>query len=243
MPEYKIALAYQPSEFPADHTFSTSPPYEIPPFQRARWCTHRNIRRISESTRSPPDRNRPTPPVSLSGCSTFSSLPRSRGVYRIPPHSRNPFFLPPLPIYTLGMHLLDGFFRSPSVELLFSDAATVQAILDFEAALARAQASGGLISGLAAAAITSSCRADLFDLPSLAQAMPAAGNLAIPLLKQLNAIVGRNSPDALRYVHFGATSQDALDTGLVLQLRNATRAIENDLNAIAAALVQLTETH
>src|SRR6266851_2065074 len=141
------------------------------------------------------------------------------------------------------MHLLDGFFRSPSVEPLFSDAAAVQAILDFEAALARAQARGGLISGSAAAAITSSCRADLFDLPSLAQAMPAAGNLAIPLLKQLNAIVGRNSPEALRYVHFGATSQDALDTGLVLQLRNAIRAIENDLNAITPALVQLTETH
>ncbi len=148
-----------------------------------------------------------------------------------------------VPIYTLGMHLLDGFFRSPSVEPLFSDAAAVQAILDFEAALARAQARGGLISGSAAAAITSSCRADLFDLPSLAQAMPAAGNLAIPLLKQLNAIVGRNSPAALRYVHFGATSQDALDTGLVLQLRNAIRAIENDLNAITPALVQLTETH
>jgi len=45
------------------------------------------------------------------------------------------------------MPLLDGFFRSPSVEPLFSDAATVQAILDFEAALARAQARGGLISG------------------------------------------------------------------------------------------------
>jgi 3-carboxy-cis,cis-muconate cycloisomerase len=141
------------------------------------------------------------------------------------------------------MHLLDGFFRSPSVEPLFSDAATVQAILDFEAALARAQARAGLISGSAAAAITSSCRADLFDLPSLAQAMPAAGNLAIPLLKQLNAIVGRNSPDALRYVHFGATSQDALDTGMVLQLRNAIRAIANDLNAITPALVQLSETH
>ena len=148
-----------------------------------------------------------------------------------------------VPIYTLGMHLLDGFFRSPSVEPLFSDAAAVQAILDFEAGLARAQARGGLISGSAAAAITSSCRADLFDLPSLAQAMPAAGNLAIPLLKQLDAIVGRSSPDALRYVHFGATSQDALDTGLVLQLRNAIRVIKNDLDDITAALVQLTETH
>src|SRR6266478_7612108 len=159
------------------------------------------------------------------------------------PPSEESVFLPAFPIYTLVMHLLDGFFRSPSVEPLFSDAAVVQSILDFEAALARAHARGGIVSATAAAAISSCCRVELFDLPSLAQAMPSAGNLAIPLLKQLNAIVGRNSPEALRYVHFGATSQDALDTGLVLQLRNAIRAIENDLNAITPALVQLTETH
>jgi 3-carboxy-cis,cis-muconate cycloisomerase len=141
------------------------------------------------------------------------------------------------------MRLLDGFFLSPSVEPLFRDAAAVQSILAFEAALARAQARGGIISAAAAEAISSSCRVELFDLPSLAQAMPSAGNLAIPLLKQLNAIVGRNSPDALRYVHFGATSQDALDTGLVLQLRDAIRLIETDLDTIVSALVDLSQTH
>src|ERR1700745_2849783 len=141
------------------------------------------------------------------------------------------------------MHLLDGFFRSPSVESVFSDAAAVQSILDFEAALARARARAGIISASAAAAISSPCRVELFDLPSLAQAMPSAGNLAIPLLKQLNAIVGRNSPDALRYVHFGATSQDALDTGLVLQLRSAVRAVDADIASIAGSLVELTEIH
>ena len=141
------------------------------------------------------------------------------------------------------MHLLDGFFRSPSVEPIFSDSATVQAILDFEAALALAQARGGVISAAAAKSIASSCRVELFDLPALAQAMPSAGNLAIPLLKQLNAIVARNDPDASRYVHYGATSQDALDTGLILQLRAAARAIANDQDAIISALIALTETH
>ena len=148
-----------------------------------------------------------------------------------------------LPIYTLGMHLLDGFFRSPSVEPFFSDTASVQAILNFEAALVRAQARAGIVSPDAAAAIVSSCRVELFDLPSLAQAMPSAGNLAIPLLKQLNALVARNSPEASRYVHFGATSQDALDTGLVLQLRAAAGAIRKDLDAMVLALVDLTQTH
>jgi len=148
-----------------------------------------------------------------------------------------------LPNYTLGMHLLDGFFRSPSVEPIFSDAATVKAILDFEAALARAQARAGMLSPASAKTIEASCRIELFDLSSLAQAMPSAGNLAIPLLKQLNAQVARISPDASRYVHYGATSQDALDTGLVLQLRAAFAAIENDLDAITATLAELTEAH
>jgi len=121
------------------------------------------------------------------------------------------------------MQLLDGFFRSPAVEPLFTDAAAVQSILDFEAALARAQARAGIISEHFASIISASCRASLMDLPALAQAMPSAGNLAIPLLKQLTAIVARTSPEAARHVHYGATSQDALDTGLVLQLRSATR--------------------
>jgi len=141
------------------------------------------------------------------------------------------------------MHLLDGFFRSPSVESIFSDATTVKAILDFEAALARAQARAGMISPEAAKTIEAACRVELFDLSNLAQAVPSAGNLAIPLVKQLNAHVARISPDASRYVHYGATSQDALDTGLVLQLRAAFAAIENDLDAITTTLAELTEAH
>jgi len=141
------------------------------------------------------------------------------------------------------MHLLDGFFRSPSVEPLFSDTATVQSILDFEAALARAQSRAGIISESAATTIASCCRVEQIDLQPLAQAMPSAGNLAIPLLKQLNAIVARKSPDASRYVHFGATSQDALDTGLVLQLRSAVRAVESNIASITNSLVGLTDTH
>src|SRR6266478_8052571 len=94
-----------------------------------------------------------------------------------------------------------------------------------------------------AAAIASCCRVEQFDLQSLAQAMPSAGNLAIPLLKQLNAIVARKSPDASRYVHFGATSQDALDTGLVLQLRSAVRAVDSNITSITNSLAVLTGTH
>jgi 3-carboxy-cis,cis-muconate cycloisomerase len=141
------------------------------------------------------------------------------------------------------MQLLDGFFRSPTVEPFFTDGAAAQAILDFEAALARAQARAGLIPETLASTIASSCRAELFDLPTLAQAMPSAGNLAIPLLKQLTAIVARTSPEAARHVHYGATSQDALDTGLVLQLRSATRALHAELETIISSLTELTSAH
>jgi len=141
------------------------------------------------------------------------------------------------------MQLLDGFFRSLSIEPLFSDSAAVQSILNFEAALARAQARSGMISAAAAESISLSCRAELFDLSSLAHAMPSAGNVAIPLLKQLHAIVARNSPDAARFVHFGATSQDALDTGLVLQLRSAIYKLDEDLAVIVGSLIALSEAH
>jgi len=141
------------------------------------------------------------------------------------------------------MQLLDGFFRSPAVEPLFTDAAAVQSILDFEAALARAQARAGIISEHFASIISVSCRASLMDLPALAQAMPSAGNLAIPLLKQLTAIVARTSPEAARHVHYGATSQDALDTGLVLQLRSATQAVLAELESLTTALAELTAAH
>ena len=141
------------------------------------------------------------------------------------------------------MQLLDGFFRSPAVESLFTDAAAVQSVLDFEAALARAQARAGIIPENFAATIAASCRASLFDLYALAEAMPSAGNFAIPLLKQLTAIVARTSPEAARHVHYGATSQDALDTGMVLQLRAATRAIQGDLETVIAALAELTAEH
>ncbi|HSC44238.1 MAG TPA: lyase family protein, partial [Candidatus Acidoferrum sp.] len=60
---------------------------------------------------------------------------------------------------------------------------------------------------------------------------------------QLSANVARNSPEAARFVHYGATSQDALDTGLILQIRRATQAVQADLEQIIAELIALTEKH
>ncbi|MEN3292756.1 MAG: 3-carboxy-cis,cis-muconate cycloisomerase [Burkholderiales bacterium] len=116
-------------------------------------------------------------------------------------------------------------------------------MLDFEAALARAEARVGVIPATAAAPIAACCNAARIDMPLLAHAAESAGNLAIPLVKQLTASVAQNDKEAAKYVHWGATSQDAIDTGLVLQLRHALDLIDADLGQLADALARLAEQH
>jgi 3-carboxy-cis,cis-muconate cycloisomerase len=137
------------------------------------------------------------------------------------------------------MNLLDPLFRSQAVEKVFSNRATLQAMLDFEAALARAEARAGFIPASAAPAIEAKCRAELYDMTVLARAAADAGNLAIPLVKQLTLLVAKKEKDAARYVHWGATSQDAIDTGRVLQLRQALALISSELDLFAAVLGEL----
>jgi 3-carboxy-cis,cis-muconate cycloisomerase len=126
---------------------------------------------------------------------------------------------------------------------LFGDGARLQGMLDFEAALARAEARTGVIPNQAAARIGERCRAELFDVESLAQATARAGNPAIPMVKALIGLVAADDPNGARYVHFGATSQDAMDTGLVLQLRRFCSLLGADLDWLSAALAHLAEAH
>ena len=137
------------------------------------------------------------------------------------------------------MELLDQLFRSPEVEKSFSSRACLQGMLDFEAALARAEAKTGVIPSSAAKSIAAKCKAELFDAAAIAQGAKLAGNLAIPLVKVLTAQVAAIDKDAARYVHWGATSQDAIDTGLVLQLRDALKFIDADLARVIRALENL----
>jgi 3-carboxy-cis,cis-muconate cycloisomerase len=92
-------------------------------------------------------------------------------------------------------------------------------------------------------AIAARCRADLFSIEALSRGAAAAGNTAIPLVKALTALVAKTSKRASGYVHWGATSQDAMDTGLVLQLRSAFDLIEADLKRLADALARLARKH
>lgn len=139
--------------------------------------------------------------------------------------------------------LTEGLFSSKGMQLVFSDRNTIQRMLDVEAALARALAVEDVIPQNAVAAIISACKADLIDADTLAKSVSSAGNIAIPLVKQLTAVVARTDAEAARYVHWGATSQDVIDSGRVLQLRDGIDLITTDLADLADALASLAHQH
>ncbi|WP_322057970.1 3-carboxy-cis,cis-muconate cycloisomerase [Paraburkholderia sp. J63] len=126
---------------------------------------------------------------------------------------------------------------------VWSPNATLQRMLDVEAALARASAAHGVIPQSAVAAIVATCEADRLDAEALARDAALGGNLAIPLVKQLTARVKAADPEAAKYVHWGATSQDIIDTATVLQLRDALALIESGIDATCAKLADLARTH
>jgi 3-carboxy-cis,cis-muconate cycloisomerase len=142
-----------------------------------------------------------------------------------------------------SQRLLDALFTTEKMREIFSDRGRLQGMLEFEAALARAEARAGMISAAAAKAIAAQCRAERFDIDALASGTALAGNPAIPLVRELTDRVASSDSEAARFVHWGATSQDAMDTGLVLQLREALDAIEADLARLASALASLARKH
>ena len=139
--------------------------------------------------------------------------------------------------------LLDPLFRTDAMREIFSDRGRLQGMLDFEAALAMAEARLGVIPKAAGPAIGAQCQAKFFDMQVMARAAAAAGNTAIPMVNALTALVGKKNKNAASYVHWGTTSQDAMDTGLVLQLRDAIDLIDADLGRLADALARLAKKH
>src|SRR3954466_11972274 len=102
--------------------------------------------------------------------------------------------------------LLAPLFSSAAMRAICDDAAYLQHMLDFEAALARAEAALGVIPARAVGPTADACKADAFDLAALARSATRARNLAIPLVKSLTEAVARADKEAAGYVHWGATS-------------------------------------
>ncbi|MEH2536141.1 MULTISPECIES: 3-carboxy-cis,cis-muconate cycloisomerase [unclassified Bradyrhizobium] len=139
--------------------------------------------------------------------------------------------------------LLAPMLSSAAMRAVCDDTASLQNMLDFEAALARAEAAAGVIPASAADPITSTCRAESFDIAALADAATKAGNLAIPLVKALTANVAKSDAAAARYVHWGATSQDVIDTAAMLGLRAGIDVLLADIDGAIAGFAGLARRH
>ncbi|MDM0105980.1 3-carboxy-cis,cis-muconate cycloisomerase [Variovorax sp. J22R24] len=136
------------------------------------------------------------------------------------------------------MSIFEGFLSTSETLAAFSDRNFVDAMLRFEAALARAQAQVGLIPESAAHSIVGSCKVELFDVAKIVRESGRAGSVAIPLVKGLKEAVGLFNAEAVRFVHFGSTSQDVIDTAMALVTREAVALVEADLSKAAQALLQ-----
>ena len=136
-------------------------------------------------------------------------------------------------------HLTRAMSSSEGMSQIFSPVNTVQRMLDVEAALAQALAAEGVIPHDAVQAIRDTCVVANIDLDMLVRDAGTAGNLAIPLVRQLTAQVAARDAEAARHVHWGATSQDVIDTGMVLQLREAVQLMTVELAELADALAAL----
>ena len=130
-----------------------------------------------------------------------------------------------------------------SIDALFDLESRVQGILSFEAALARVSEELSIIPAAAGGAIASQCDVAHFDLAAIEREAESTGNEAIPTIDQLRAQVAAVDETAATFVHWGATSQDAIDTALVLALRDALGNIDEQLVHVIASLADLAELH
>src|ERR1700733_10592257 len=143
--------------------------------------------------------------------------------------------------------LLAPMLSSAAMRAVCADLAYLQYMLDFEAALASAEAVVGIGPPESAAAIANACTSTTFDLGALAEAATRSDNLAIPLVKALTSEVAKtgNTADkeAARYVHWGATSQDVIDTATMLTLRAGIDALLADIDRAIAGFARQAAQH
>lgn len=143
----------------------------------------------------------------------------------------------------MAPRLIESLATTEPLAEVFSDSSILQAMLDFEVALARAEARVGIVPKVAADRIAAAANASEFDTSALSRSMFRAGTPGIPLVKALTEKVKAKDPEAAGWVHWGATSQDVADTALILLLKRAQTIIAGDLDRLEGALTRLSERH
>ena len=139
--------------------------------------------------------------------------------------------------------LIEALSTTEPLAEIFSDGSVLQAMLEFEVALAKVEAHAGVIPQSAARAIAAAARVQDFEIAALSRNNLRAGTPGIPLVKALTEVVRRKDATAAGFVHWGATSQDVADTALVLLLKHARPILVKDLATLTAALRRLSERH
>jgi 3-carboxy-cis,cis-muconate cycloisomerase len=140
---------------------------------------------------------------------------------------------------TLNCEVLRDLFGTPAMRTVFASRRLVQGWLDAEAALARAEAALGIIPASAAERITSEAVADRYDLAALRDGVADSQHPLVPLVRALADRAGEDGA----HVHWGATTQDIIDTGAALQMRDAARLLASDVERACAAALTLARRH
>jgi 3-carboxy-cis,cis-muconate cycloisomerase len=143
----------------------------------------------------------------------------------------------------MAVRLIESLATTGPLADLFSDQSVLQAMLDFEVALARAEARYKVVPRSAADVIAAAAKAEAFDPAVLSDGTLRAGTPGIPLVKALTERVRVIDSAAGGFVHWGATSQDVADTALVLLLKRAQTILESDLIRLENALQRLGKDH
>ncbi|HEY4658125.1 MAG TPA: lyase family protein, partial [Gemmatimonadaceae bacterium] len=141
--------------------------------------------------------------------------------------------------HVIDFQLFGDQFSTPEIRAVFEERAMLQRWLDVEAALAAAQAELHLIPRDAAEAIARAARVENLDLDAVKRDLAVTAHPIVPIVRELARVTG----DAGRWVHWGATTQDIIDTGMVLQVRTAHEILRRDLVALTLELSDLAEAH
>ncbi len=145
-----------------------------------------------------------------------------------------------MPVSIIDSGIYGNLFGADAMRVVFSERGQVQKWLDVEAALARVQGRLGIIPEEAAAEISAKADAALIDMALMREEVDRVGYAIMPLVHRLAALC---EGDAGRYVHWGTTTQDIKDTGVILQIRDALDLVEADLLAVRDGLARLAREH
>jgi 3-carboxy-cis,cis-muconate cycloisomerase len=143
----------------------------------------------------------------------------------------------------MSSRLIESLANTEQMAGLFSDSSVLRAMLQFEVALARAQARLGMIPQSAGETIARAAVVEHFDSEAIARDARYSATVAIPFVKALTARVNSLDQASAGFVHFGATSQDVVDTALILLLRDACEAVRFDYQRVQDQLRALSESH